>query len=70
MIWWGPSTKGPWTGVSNILTVRDAFTKWVEAIPLTATTTLEVARALEREIFARYGYPETIHSNRGPHFTS
>ncbi len=42
----------------------------MEAIPLTATTTLEVARALEREIFSRYGYPETIQSNCGPQFTS
>ncbi len=43
----GPLNKGARTGASNILTVRDAFTKWVEAIPLTATTTLEVARALD-----------------------
>ena len=66
----GPLNKGARTGASNIITVRDTFTKWVEAIPLTATTTLEVARALEREIFSRYGYPETIHSDRGPQFTS
>ncbi len=66
----GPLNKGARTGASNILTVRDSFTKWVEAIPMAATTTLEVARALEREIFARYGYPETIHSDRGPQFTS
>ncbi len=37
---------------------------------MTATTTLEVTKPLEREIFARYGYPETIHSDRGPQFTS
>ncbi len=66
----GPLNKGARTGASNILTVRDTFTKWVEAIPLTATTTLEVARALKREIFSRYGYPETIHFDLGPQFTS
>ena len=65
-----PLNKGARTGASNILTIRDAFTKWVEAIPLTSTTTLAVARALEREIFARYGYPETIHSDPKPQFTS
>ncbi len=66
----GPLNKGAQTGASNILTVCDAFTKLVEAIPLTATTTLEVARALEREIFSHYGYPETVHSDCGPQFTS
>ncbi len=40
----GPLNKEARTGSSNILTVRDAFTKWVDAIPLTATTTLEMAR--------------------------
>ncbi len=36
----GPLNKGARTGASNTLTVHYAFTKWVEAIPLTATTTL------------------------------
>ncbi len=57
----GPLNMGARTRASAILTVRDAFSKWVEGIPLTTTTTLEVAIALEREIFSRYGYPEAIH---------
>jgi hypothetical protein len=52
-----------------ILTVRDTFTRWLEAIPLKDTTTPALIKALEREIFCRYGIPDVIHTDQGPQFT-
>lgn len=57
-------------GNKFILTVRDVFTRWVEGIPIPAATALNTVRALEREIFCRYGVPEILHSDRGTQFTS
>ena len=60
------STKGH----RYILTVRDVFTRWLEAFPTvncTAETTVDV---LQREVFMRYGLPETLHSDRGTGFTA
>ncbi len=66
----GPLNKGRVTGAEWILTCRDAFSKWVEAFPLKRATAEEAVRTLEREIFARYGPPESIHSDCGRQFTS
>ena len=52
-----------------ILTVKDTFSRWVEAFPLPAATALAVVECLEKEIFCRFGVPETIHSDRGAQFT-
>lgn len=48
----------------------DLFTRWTEAHPLRITTTKAVSTVLEREIFARYGYPKAILSDNGPQFVS
>lgn len=61
-----PSKKGNF----NILTVKCTFTKWIEAFPLRRPTADATANILEKEIIARYGYPETIHSDQGRQFTS
>ena len=66
----GRLTPSRRSGACWILTVRDAFSKWVEAFPLIKTTTEDIARVLEKEIFARFGYPDVIHSDQGPQFTS
>ncbi len=58
------------SGAKWILTCRDAFSKWPEAYALKDTTSKTIIRTLEKEIFARYGYPEAIYSNQGPQFTS
>ncbi len=55
---------------NRLLTVRDAFTKWIEAFPLKQATAQKVAEILENEVFVRYGYPESIHSDQGAQFTS
>lgn len=62
-----PKTK---KGHTMLLTVKDPFTKWVEAFPLRRATAEAVADKLTEHIFARFGYPDNIHSDRGTQFTS
>jgi len=57
-------------GHSYILTAKDCFTRWVEAFPTENMTAATVARTLEKEIFARFGIPDQIHSDQGTQFTS
>jgi hypothetical protein len=57
-------------GNKYILTVKDCFTRWIEAFPIVAATALETIDILVKEIFCRYGVPEIIHSDRGNQFTS
>ncbi len=66
----GPLNPSRISGVKWILTCHDAFSKWPEAYALKDTTSKTIIRTLEKEIFARYGYPEAIHSDQGPQFTS
>jgi transposase InsO family protein len=56
-------------GNKYILTVKDCFTRWIEAFPIVAATALETVDILVKEISCRYGVPEIIHS-RGDQFTS
>ena len=58
------------TGNQYILTAKDCFTRWIEAFPTSDMRAETVAKTLEREIFARYGMPEHIHSDQGTQFTS
>jgi hypothetical protein len=57
------------TGYTCILTIKDTFSKWVEAFPLRAARAEEAAGILVGEIFSRYGFPDEIHSDRGTQFT-
>jgi hypothetical protein len=61
-----PRTK---RGNVMALTIKDPFSKWVEAFPLRRATAEAVARHLEQDIFPRFGFPEEIHSDRGTQFT-
>ena len=61
-----PSHKGN----TYILTAKDTFSRWIEAIPVKHANAKTVAEALERDIFCRYGVPDTIHSDRGTPFVS
>ncbi|XP_064463042.1 uncharacterized protein K02A2.6-like [Ornithodoros turicata] len=59
---------GPFKG-HYFLVLVDAFSKWVEVIPVTspsATTTI----ACLRDIFATHGLPDTLVSDNGPAFVS
>ena len=51
------------------MVVIDAYSKWLEVIPMTTTTAPKTLDML-REIFARYGLPEQLVSDNGPQFTS
>jgi len=53
-----------------LLTVMDNYTKWAEAIPLRNHTAPTVARALMTHVFARFGMPLQLLSDRGPEFES
>jgi hypothetical protein len=57
-------------GHKHILLVVDSYSKWPECFPLKTQEASEVARVLFREIFARYGAPKTLISDRGRNFMS
>ena len=64
----GPLSKaGPFR---YIFTCRDGFSKWLEAFPCAEPTAAVAVDKLVNEVFRRYGIPETIHSDRGTHFTA
>ena len=52
-------------GNTYLLTVKDCFTRWLEAFPTKKIDAQEVVRLLETEIFARFGHPRQIHSDQG-----
>ncbi|RMC08917.1 hypothetical protein DUI87_13911 [Hirundo rustica rustica] len=56
--------------VKYLLVVIDHLTHYVEAFPTTRATTQAVVKVLLENIIPRYGAPETIDSDRGPHFVS
>ena len=57
---------GPFMG-SMFLIVVDAFSKWLEVIPMTSTTTEKTLDALYT-LFARYGLPKKLVSDNEPQF--
>jgi transposase InsO family protein len=57
-------------GVTNLLTVIDRSTRWLEAIPLQSTTATAVADALVAGWIARFGVPADLTSDRGVQFSS
>ena len=75
---WEP-TKGPWERVhvdfagpfqgSMFLVVHDSYSKWLEVIPMKATSAERTVQEL-RTLFARLGLPKQIVSDNGPQFTS
>ena len=50
-------------GYRYILTAKDSFTRWIEAIPLVETSAETIAGELEKEVFSRHGIPEQVHSD-------
>ena len=51
------------------LTLKDVFSKWFEAIPLSSTTSDKVLRALQM-LYARFGHPLQIHTDNATYFKS
>jgi hypothetical protein len=66
----GPFYPATSRGNTYILTCKDLFTKWVEAIPMPDATAHNILHALMTEIFARHGMCETVISDNGPQFIS
>ncbi|EYB85899.1 hypothetical protein Y032_0289g1517 [Ancylostoma ceylanicum] len=74
-----PIPKEPWTRVhidyagpfegTNFLVVVDAYSKWPEILTTNRTTSTTTIHLL-RQIFARFGMPETLVSDNGTQFTS
>ncbi|XP_053734725.1 uncharacterized protein LOC128767052 [Synchiropus splendidus] len=60
----------PSQGFTHLLTVVDRTTRWPEAVPLSSTSTAEVARAFLFAWVARFGTPSDITSDRGSQFIS
>ena len=57
-------------GNRYLLTVQDAFSRYLEAFPVASATAKKTLDILTREVFARYGLPESIHSDRGGTFVA
>lgn len=60
----------PSGGFTHLLTMVDRTTRWPEVVPLSGTTTAEVARGFIGTWIARFGVPSDLSSDRGPQFTS
>lgn len=65
----GPLTTST-EGYKYILLIVDSFSKFPEAFPLKTQDSKEIANVLFSEIFARYGAPKVIVSDRGQNFLS
>ena len=59
---------GPFMGWMFLIAV-DAHSKWPEVLQ-TASASSERTMELLRDVFARYGLPEHLHSDNGNQFTS
>ncbi|CAF98772.1 unnamed protein product [Tetraodon nigroviridis] len=60
----------PSHGYTHLLTMVDRTTRWPEVVPLSSTTSADVARAFLSVWVARFGSPSDITSDRGPQFVS
>jgi cleavage and polyadenylation specificity factor subunit 1 len=60
----------PSQGHTHILTIIDRTTRWLEAVPLSSTSSKNCAEALISSWISRFGIPHTITSDRGSQFTS
>lgn len=64
----GPMKETSKRGHQYILTLIDYYTKWPEAIPLTAKDGTTVARALYEHVYCRIGAPHRIITDNGGEF--
>jgi len=58
--------SGPFVGHMFVV-VYDAYSKWLEGICMTTTTTDKTVEVLS-DLFARYGLPQVLVSDNGPQF--
>ena len=55
---------------STFLLLVDAYSKWLEVIPMTSTTNLETIYKVLHSLFARAHLPEEVVSDNGPQLAS
>ncbi len=67
--WWGPPLPAS-KGFTYLFTIIDWTSRWPEAIPIAATTTVDCANALFQGWVSHFGVPAVITSDRGAQFTS
>ncbi|KAJ8389881.1 hypothetical protein AAFF_G00113500 [Aldrovandia affinis] len=60
----------PSHGYTYLFTMVDRTTRWPEAVPLSSTTSADLARAFIGTWVVRFGTPSDLSSDRGPQFTS
>ena len=70
---WSMDVLGPLRASSEghqyLLTLKDVFSKWFEAVPLDNTTSEKVLRALQT-LYSRFGYPLPVHTDNATYFRS
>ncbi|KAJ8406811.1 hypothetical protein AAFF_G00297270 [Aldrovandia affinis] len=59
----------PSHGYTYLFTMVDRTTRWPEAVPLSSTTSADLARAFIGTWVVRFGTPSDLSSDRGPQFT-
>ena len=64
----GPATSS--RGYNYILTMIDAFTRCVEAVPLTNTRAETIAWAILTQRISRHGWTRVLHSDNGTEFSN
>ena len=70
---WSMDVLGPLRASSEghryLLTLKDVFSKWFEAIPLRNTMSEQVLRALQM-LYVRFGHPLQVHTDNATYFRS
>ena len=65
----GPLKKSSKGGRTHLLVAVDKFTKWIEAVPITSSTSLTAVNFIKSIIF-RFGVPNNIITNNDTNFTA
>ena len=55
-------------GYKHCLLMVDAFSKWVELIPMRTKSSQEVAQVIKLHLIARFGISRELRSDRGHEF--
>ena len=65
----GPLNKSSRGGRTHLLVAVDKFTKWIEAVPITSSTTLTAINFIKSIIF-HFGVPHNIITDNSTNFTA